>query len=114
MKPSQQGKQSLLSLQAELRACTTCEQMQGPPVHGRPVYSPVMLVGQAPGVNEIEQSRPFCWTAGKTLFRWFESIGVDEETFRSRGLLADALALIDAHPAWQQVRAGWGETEHRS
>lgn len=62
--------------------------MQGPAVHGRPVISPVMLIGQAPGTREIEQARPFCWTAGKTLFRWFESIGLSEPAFRERVLMS--------------------------
>ena len=47
-----------------------------------------MLVGQAPGPKEGEFGKPFAWTAGKTLFRWFASIGVDEETFRQRAYMA--------------------------
>lgn len=61
--------------------------MDGPPVHGQAVISPVMMMGQAPGTREIEQGRPFCWTAGKTLFRWFGAIGLDEESFRARVLM---------------------------
>ncbi|NCA72142.1 MAG: uracil-DNA glycosylase [Sphingobacteriia bacterium] len=72
----------------QLIACRSCPAMQGPPVHGEVVISPVMMVGQAPGTREIQQGRPFCWTAGKTLFRWFESIGVDESTFRRRVLMS--------------------------
>ena len=62
--------------------------MTGPPVVGAPVLSPVLLVGQAPGSREIELRRPFAWTAGKTLFRWFEGIGLDEEAFRARVYMA--------------------------
>ena len=58
--------------------------MHGPPVHGEPVAAKILLVGQAPGEKEIEFHRPFTWTAGKTLFRWFETIGVDENRFRHR------------------------------
>jgi uracil-DNA glycosylase len=47
-----------------------------------------MVIGQAPGTKEIEQARPFCWTAGKTLFRWFASIGLDEAYFRERVLMS--------------------------
>lgn len=47
-----------------------------------------MMIGQAPGTKEIEQGRPFCWTAGKTLFRWFESIGLDEQGFRDLVLMS--------------------------
>lgn len=74
--------------QAGVRKCTLCPDMNGPPVTGEPVVSPVMLVGQAPGPREIEQRRPFAWTAGKTLFGWFEGIGLDEQAFRSHVYMA--------------------------
>jgi len=58
--------------------------MNPPPVSGGPVVSRVVLVGQAPGDKEPKLGRPFAWTAGKTLFRWFkEATGLDEEHFRS-------------------------------
>ena len=67
-----------------LRACRLCPQMHPPVVSGGAVVSKVLLVGQAPGDNEPVLGRPFAWTAGKTLFRWFhESAGMTEETFRS-------------------------------
>jgi uracil-DNA glycosylase len=57
--------------------------MIGPVVHGPPVLSKVILVGQAPGPREGSFGRPFAWTAGKTLFRWFEeSMAINEEQFR--------------------------------
>lgn len=56
--------------------------MQGPPVHGEAVLSPVMLIGQAPGTKELIIHKPFAWTAGKTLFGWFDSIGISEAVFR--------------------------------
>jgi len=56
-----------------------------PVVVGRPVRSPIYLVGQAPGDKEPKMGRPFAWTAGRTLFRWFnEGIGWDEEQSRDR------------------------------
>lgn len=75
---------SLKQHQRRLRQCQRCPNMQGPPVTGEPAVSPVMLIGQAPGNREIIEHRPFAWTAGKTLFGWFEQIGLDEETFRQR------------------------------
>jgi uracil-DNA glycosylase len=78
----------LIAHQRELERCRCCPGMQGPPVHGQSVISPVMLIGQAPGTKEIEQGRPFCWTAGKTLFRWLSSIGLDEERVRSQVLIS--------------------------
>jgi uracil-DNA glycosylase len=62
--------------------------MIGPVVTGRPVPSPVMLIGQAPGTREGPAGRPFAWTAGKTMFKWFASIGLDEEAFRGRVYMA--------------------------
>jgi uracil-DNA glycosylase len=41
-----------------------------------------MLVGQAPGQVETGGGKPFAGRAGRTLFRWFEKIGLDEETAR--------------------------------
>lgn len=40
-----------------------------------------MLVGQAPGPHEVEDRRPFAYTAGKRLFSWFD---IPEEEFRRR------------------------------
>lgn len=63
--------------------------MIGPVVHGPPVLSPVFLLGQAPGPHEGKIGRPFAWTAGKTLFRWFEeALGVPEARFRERVYMA--------------------------
>lgn len=67
-----------------LLACRFCPEMHKPVVSGGAVVSKVMLVGQAPGDKEPVMGRPFAWTAGKTLFRWFnEAAGMSEETFRS-------------------------------
>jgi uracil-DNA glycosylase len=52
------------------------------------VISPVLFVGQAPGTREQQTHKPFAWTAGKTLFGWFATIGVSEEAFRNRIYMA--------------------------
>ncbi|MEO7097148.1 MAG: uracil-DNA glycosylase family protein, partial [Polyangiales bacterium] len=67
-----------------LKGCTDCPDMIGPVVTGAPVVSPVMLVGQAPGDKEGPAGKPFAWTAGKTMFQWFASLGMSEDQFRSR------------------------------
>lgn len=70
---------------ADLRACQRCPKMIGPVVHGRPVVSKVLLVGQAPGDKEPKLGRPFAWTAGKTLFKWFHgALGWTEDEVRHR------------------------------
>jgi uracil-DNA glycosylase len=116
-----QGLDALARLYRDLRACRRCPGMQGPPVHGQAVISPVMMVGQAPGTREILQGIPFCWTAGKTLFRWFESIGIDEQTFRSRALMSAVCRCFpgknpkggDRVPDAVEVErcSGWWQTE---
>lgn len=74
--------QQLIQHQTKLSQCSVCENMQGPPVCGKPVASSVLLIGQAPGIKEIEVHRPFAWQAGKTLFSWFNQINVNENRFR--------------------------------
>jgi uracil-DNA glycosylase len=71
-----------------LKGCTDCPDMIGPVVTGTPVVSPVMLVGQAPGDKEGPAGKPFAWTAGKTMFQWFASLGMSEEQFRARVYMA--------------------------
>lgn len=59
-----------------------------PVVTGQPVLSPVMLIGQAPGIKEGPAGKPFAWTAGKTLFGWFAQAGITEDAFRARVYMA--------------------------
>jgi len=73
---------------AALANCSRCPAMIGPVVTGSPVLSPILLIGQAPGDKEGGFGKPFAWTAGKTMFKWFERIGLDEETFRKRVYMA--------------------------
>ena len=97
--------------------------MIGPVVTGQPVLSPVMLIGQAPGDKEGKLGRPFAWTAGKTMFKWFDSIGLDEESFRNRVYMAAVCRCFpgkkprggDRVPAPDEIeRCGqWLETEYR-
>ncbi|MSU23928.1 MAG: uracil-DNA glycosylase [Opitutus sp.] len=70
---------------AALRACDRCPRMHQPVVVGRATASKVLLVGQAPGDKEPKLGRPFAWTAGKTLFKWFHgSLGWTEDEVRDR------------------------------
>ncbi len=62
--------------------------MVGPVVSGAPVMADIMMIGQAPGDKEGAAGKPFAWTAGKTLFAWYASIGVAESTFRANAYIA--------------------------
>mgnify|MGYP001147814330 CR=1 FL=1 len=78
----------LAAHQARLGGCTRCPAMIGPVVMGRPVVSRILQIGQAPGPYEGRIGQPFAWTAGKTLFKWYASLGVSEQQFRARVYLA--------------------------
>lgn len=68
---------------ASLAACTRCAYGPGVrPIVSRARSPRAMLVGQAPGQVETGGGKPFAGRAGRTLFRWFERIELDEETAR--------------------------------
>lgn len=79
-------KQQLLDRHVvRLLQCRRCPRMLPPPVSGGPVLSKVMLIGQAPGVKEPVLGKPFAWTAGRTLFGWFQQFcRLSEEQVRSQ------------------------------
>lgn len=81
---------------SELFSCRACPNVLGEPVTGAVEGARVMLVGQAPGPREMDERRPFAFTAGKRLFSWFaEHAGISEEEFRSRVYIA---AVIRCFP----------------
>lgn len=88
---------------AAVRACRLCPGVQPPPVCRAAARTPVYLMGQAPGPTEREEGRGFCGSAGRTLFRWLASIGVDEATFRERVFMG---AVIRCWPGRQASRGG--------
>jgi uracil-DNA glycosylase len=86
-----------------LRACRRCPRVQGRPVAQPVTQRRVYLRGQAPGPREEREGRAFCGPAGKTLFRWLASIGVDESTFRERVFMG---AVIRCFPGKNPGRGG--------
>src|ERR1700716_2164318 len=69
---------------ARLVQCRRCPRMILPPVSGGPIVSDIILMGKAPVFGEPVSNKPFAWTAGKTLFRWFEEFcGMNEAVVRS-------------------------------
>ncbi len=79
----------LKALHRELDACRACPKMIRPVVHGCALDTDLLLVGQAPGPREGGFGRPFAWTAGKTMFRWFgEALGTSEDEFRAKVYIA--------------------------
>jgi uracil-DNA glycosylase len=73
---------SLASLTRDLAACRACVEA-GHPLESLPVLASLdgqraYLFGQAPGVREGEERRPWRGRAGQTLRRWLE---LDEDAF---------------------------------
>jgi len=73
---------SLASLQRDNRVCRACVEA-GHPLESLPVTVPyngqsAYMFGQAPGVQEGEERRPWRGRAGKTLRAW---LGMDEDEF---------------------------------
>jgi len=101
--------------------CSKCPEMIGPVVSGSPVLSKILLIGQAPGDKEGGFGKPFAWTAGKTMFKWFERIGLDEEGFRQQVYMAAVCRCFpgknpkggDRVPSLDEIGhcAGWLQAE---
>jgi len=73
---------SIPSLQRDNRACRACAEA-GFPLESLPIVQPyagqrAYMFGQAPGVVEGEERRPWRGRAGRTLRRWLE---LDEDEF---------------------------------
>jgi uracil-DNA glycosylase len=95
--------------------------MIGPVVVGQPVRSQILLIGQAPGPREGELGRPFAWTAGKQLFKWFATLGLDEPRFRNHVYMAAVCRCFpgkrssggDREPSPAEIAscAGWLDRE---
>ncbi len=82
---------------ALIRGCAMCR--IPPPAY--PIVSGnlgarVMSVGQCPGALECELGRPFAGQAGRTLFAWLASVGIDERRFRAGTYMT---AITKCYPA---------------
>ena len=76
------------ALQADMRACRQCleagYQIATGAVFSGPAPTPLMLVGQAPGITEAQVKRPFNASSGTRLFQWLAEAGLEEVDFRAR------------------------------
>src|SRR5512139_687262 len=74
------------ALQAEMRVCRRCLEagfeITPGAVFSGPARTPLMLVGQAPGITEAQVKRPFNASAGRRLFGWLAEAGLEEASFR--------------------------------
>ncbi|MDP9326298.1 MAG: uracil-DNA glycosylase family protein [Candidatus Dormibacteraeota bacterium] len=72
----------------QILACRKCVEaghlgVAMPMFQGRPGQR-LMLIGQAPGIKEVEVRKPFAWRAGRQLERWMVRAGfADDDHFRA-------------------------------
>jgi uracil-DNA glycosylase len=116
---------SLLSLQRDNAVCRACAEA-GYPLESLPVFEArpgqrAYMLGQAPGVLEGQERRPWRGRAGQTLRRWLE---LDEDTFYSTFYCASVTRCYPGRaasghgdrtptPREQELCAFWREWELR-
>jgi len=116
---------SLASLQRDNRVCRACAEA-GYPIESRPVFEGeesrrAYILGQAPGILEGEERRPWRGRAGQTLRRWLE---LDEDVFYATFYCASVTRCYPGRAAGgggdrtptapeQQLCAFWREWELR-
>jgi uracil-DNA glycosylase len=98
----------LETLHARVLACRLCEEAgyipsAAPVVCGRS-GNRIMLIGQAPGQTEMTRRSPFQGPAGRVLFGWMRSIGIEEEQFREQVYMT---AITKCFPG--KARSGNGD-----
>lgn len=100
---------SLTQLQTEMRACRLCYEAGHAIVPGAvfrgSAGAAVMLIGQAPGVTEVEAKRPFNAGSGTRLFQWLGEAGWDEDEFRARQYMT---AVTKCYPG-KDPKSGKGD-----
>jgi uracil-DNA glycosylase len=87
-------------MKRDQRVCRACVEA-GYPLESWPVIAPgegqrAYLFGQAPGIVEGEERRPWRGRAGKTLRRWLD---MDEETFYATFYCASVTRCYPGRPA---------------
>ena len=89
-------------LHAEMRACRLCLEagyqiVPGAVMQGRP-SARVLLIGQAPGVTEVEAKRPFNAGSGRKLFSWLSEVGWEEALFRATHYMTSVTKCYPGKP----------------
>jgi len=77
---------TLQLLHRRMRACRLCLEngydIQPPAIFSGGTGARLMLIGQAPGITEVEADRPFNAGSGSRLFQWLGEAGLEETWFR--------------------------------
>lgn len=100
---------SLNQLHTDMRACRLCYDAGHAIVPGAifrgSATAQVMLIGQAPGVTEVEAKRPFNASSGRRLFQWLGQAGWDEDDFRDNQYMT---AVTKCYPG-KDAKSGKGD-----
>ena len=95
-------------LHERILSCRACEDAgyieRAAPVVAGQLSNRIMLIGQAPGITELEVRRPFAGRAGKELFRWLASVDITEREFRQQVYMT---AITKCYPG--RVAGGSGD-----
>jgi uracil-DNA glycosylase len=99
---------SVETLHQRILACRLCQDAgyieRAAPVVSGQAGNRIMLIGQAPGVVELDVRRPFAGKAGRVLFGWFRSVGIEEDEFRRHVYMT---AITKCFPG--KARSGSGD-----
>jgi uracil-DNA glycosylase len=112
---------SLATLQRDLARCRACTAVESLPVIEGHTVQRAYLFGQAPGIVDGAEGRPWRGRAGQTLRRWLE---LDEEAFYATFYCASVTRCYPGRPASgrgdrtpsqreQELCAFWQEWELR-
>ncbi len=76
----------------EIRGCRKCldagyESVHPPPVFEGNLDAPVLIIGQAPGIEEFNQKQPFVGSSSKRLFSWLKQAGLKETWIREHAFI---------------------------
>ena len=78
---------SLAQLQEAMNKCRLCLDagylIVPPAVFSGESSAKVMIIGQAPGITEVEAGRPFNAGSGQRLFQWLARAAIEEGEFRA-------------------------------
>jgi uracil-DNA glycosylase len=64
-----------------------CESVHPPPIFEGSINASVLIIGQAPGIEEFNQKQPFVGSSGKRLFSWLKQAGLKEAWIREHTLI---------------------------
>ncbi len=88
--------ESFKKLVETIKRCKKCDLPEGShPVFEGNLENRIMVIGQAPGTYELISSHPFSGKAGRNLFKWLKSVGIEEEDFRKEAYIT---AVMKCYP----------------